>query len=108
MKLASALDLKNRTRGDAPVVVIVTAKGSSDLERRIDQAAAGRVEVLGVAHDLGGGSADKDVQAFLDEAGIDVVPAVLVYARGVLLERASVVRDARAAAALLSVLPGLR
>lgn len=104
MKIASALDLKNRAKGDAPVVVVVTARGSSDLERRIDQAAGGRVEVLGVD----GNSADKDVQAFLDEAGIDVVPAVLVYARGVLLERASVVRDARAAAALLSVLPGLR
>lgn len=107
MKIASALELKNRTRGDAPVVVVVTARGASELERRIDQASGGRVEVLGVAVDERGCAADKDVQAFLDEAGIDVVPAVLVYARGVLLERAAVVRDARAAAALLSVLPGL-
>lgn len=106
MKHATALELKNRARGDAPVVVVVTgAPGpTADLERRISQAAGGRVEVVGVD----GASGDREVQAFLDEAGIDVVPAVLVYARGVLLERAAVVRDARAAAMLLSVLPGMR
>jgi hypothetical protein len=106
MKLAAALELKNRTRGDAPVVVVVTGPGPgpAELEKRVLAAAEGRVEVLGAA----AGDADKEVQAFLDDAGIDVVPAVLVYARGVLLERCSVVRDARAAQALLSVLPGMR
>lgn len=107
MRLATSLELKNRTRADAPVVVLVSgglAGDASELERRVLSAADGRVEVLGVAaHDK-----DRDVQAFLDEAGIDIVPAVLLYARGVLLERCSVVRDARAAATLLSVLPGLR
>jgi len=107
VKLATALELKNRTRADAPVVVLVSSGAggaASELERRVLTAAEGRVEVLGIAaHDR-----DREVQAFLDEAGIAVVPAVLLYARGVLLERCSVVRDARAAAALLSVLPGMR
>ena len=104
MKLATAVELRNRTRADAPVVVVVGGPGgAAELERRITAAVDNRVEILGVA----GADRDRELQQFLDDAGVDVLPAVLVYARGVLLERSSCVRDARAAATLLSVLPGL-
>jgi hypothetical protein len=104
MKLATAVELRNRTRADAPVVVVVGGPGGGgELDRRITAAVDGRVELLGIA----GADRDREIKQFLDDAGVDVIPCVLVYARGVLLERSSSVRDARAAAALLAVLPGL-
>ena len=105
MKLATGVELRNRTRADAPVVVVVAGPhGGGELEKRVSAAVDGRVEVLGVS----GVDRDRELQQFLDDAGVDVVPAVLIYARGVLLERAAAVRDARAASALLAVLPGLK
>ena len=104
MKLATAVEVRNRIRADAPVVVIVAGPGGAGvLDKRISAAVDGRAEVLGLADT----DRDRELQQFLDEAGVDVVPAVLLYARGVLLERSSTIRDARAATALVAVLPGL-
>jgi hypothetical protein len=104
VKLATAVELRNRTRADAPVVVYVSGPGGAgELDKRITAAVDGRVELLGVA----GSDRCKEIRQFLDEAGVDVIPAVLVYARGVLLERSSSIRDARAAAALIAVVPGI-
>ncbi len=104
MRFASALELKNSIKSEAPVIVVAAAPGQpiADLERWLVAAAAGRAEVLGVS----ASDADPEVARFLDEAGVELLPGVLVYARGVLLERSHVVRDARAAHALVALLPG--
>jgi hypothetical protein len=99
MKQTDALALKNRVRGDDPVVVVVTRRTSPASRQAVriwDRVAAeSGVEVLGADADA------KEHQPFLDDAAVVAVPCALVFCRGVLLERRADVADVPFATELL-------
>ena len=101
MITVGALEAKNRARAEAPVVFVVTRRraAASDDAIRFVTAACRELEVDAAAID-----ADEvaDASRFLDEVGVRFVPEVLVFARGVLLERTTVasVDDARSVLSL--------
>jgi hypothetical protein len=107
MRHIDALELKNRSRAEAPLVVLATRRRAPacDEAGRLLQVACDEagVELLGVDVD------DKDpaMAATLDELGVVAVPTACVFSRGVLLERAVVVRDVVAARRLVALLPGV-
>jgi thioredoxin-like negative regulator of GroEL len=106
MRRIDALELKNKSRSDAPLVVLVTrrrAPACDDVGRHLQTACdeAG-VELLGVDAD----DRDPDLALALDELGVVAVPAALLFSRGILVERAVTVRDAPAARRLVATLGG--
>jgi hypothetical protein len=94
-----ALELKNRVRGDKPLVVVATRRtspGSRQTVRTWDGVAQTHgVEALAIDAD------ERDHEALLDALGVQVVPSSLIFARSVLLERRADVVDSAAAATLL-------
>lgn len=102
MITVGALAARNRARAEAPVVFVVARRraAASDDAIRFVTAACRDLEVDSVALDVD--EADPAAAPFLDELAVRFVPEVLVFARGVLLERTTVASaaDARAVLAL--------
>lgn len=101
-----ALEAKNRARAEQPVVVLLTRRRLPEADAAVrDVAAAAReARVDAIALDVD----DPANTAFLDDLGVDTLPEMLVFARGVVLERSSV-KDADDVQALLnSALPRSR
>jgi hypothetical protein len=106
MRRVDSLELKNRSRGDAPLVVIATrrrAPAGDDAVRHLQTACdeAG-VELCGVDVD----EKEQAMADLLDELGVTAVPAALLFSRGVLVERAITVRDVTAARRLVGLVAG--
>ncbi|MBM4279222.1 MAG: glutaredoxin [Deltaproteobacteria bacterium] len=106
MRRVDSLELKNRSRGDVPLVVVATrrrAPACDDAVRHL-QAACDEigVELCGVDVD----ERDAAMAALLDEFGVVAVPAALLFSRGVLVERAVTVRDLAAARRLVGQVAG--
>ena len=99
-----ALEARNRARAESPVVIVVSRRRAavSDDAIRFVSAACRELEVDAVAVDVDELSSQPASASFLDELGVRFVPEVLVFARGVLLERTTVASaaDARAVLAL--------
>jgi hypothetical protein len=103
MRRIDVLELKNKSRSDAPLVVLVTrrrAPACDDAARHLQVACdeAG-VELLGVDAD----DRDAELAVVLDELGIVTVPSVLLFSRGVLVERAVTIRDTPGARRLVGL-----
>jgi hypothetical protein len=110
MRRVDSLELKNRSRGDSPLVVIATRRAQRARAPAVDEA----VRSLQAACDeagveLCGVDVDEKEQAMadlLDELGVNAVPAALLFSRGVLVERAVTVRDLAAARRLVGLVAG--
>lgn len=106
MKRLSALELQERLRGtDASVVCVLRRRDPStdDVVRRLDAATTrAGLELFTVDAD------DVEVAPLLPDLGIDVLPAVLIAAGGVVLERVSAVRDGVDARRLVALASGER
>ena len=104
MITVGALEARNRARADLPVVFVVTRRRAapSDDAVRFVTAACRELEVDALAIDVDEATSSASARGFLDELGVRFVPEVLVFARGVLLERTTVASadDALAALAL--------
>jgi hypothetical protein len=99
MITTTALEAWNRARAERPVALVITRRRSaaSDAAVRALTAAARLEDVDALALDVD----DPQNSAFLDEMQVELVPEVLVVARGVVLERCGV-HDADDASAVLS------
>ena len=88
MITVTALDAQNRARADRPLLLVLTRRRSppSDDAVRAVTAAAREEELEALALDVD----DPQNAAFLDELRVRAVPELLVYHRGVVLERTGV------------------
>ena len=106
MKRLTALELGERLRGGEASVVCVTrrrAPSSEDVLRRLE-AATSRVQLELLTIDAD----DIEVAPMLPDLGIDVLPAVLVLAGGVVIEQVNVVRDGVDARRIVALATGER
>lgn len=95
-----ALEAQNRVRAERPILLVVTRKKCAAAERAVRHfsSAADALAVEAIAMD-----ADQaDNSAFLEDLGVTHVPECLLFARGVVLERAAGARDDADARALLA------
>ena len=88
MITVGSLEVRNRARAEAPVVVVVTRRrlAASDDAVRFVTSACRALDVDTVGLDVD----EPDNGALLDELGVRFIPEVLAFARGVLLERTTV------------------
>jgi hypothetical protein len=102
MITVGALEAKNRARAAAPVVFVVTRRrtASSDDAVRFVSAACRDLALEAVAVDVD----EPDSAPLFHELGVGFVPEVLVVARGVVLERATVTSAQDACAVLAHAL----
>jgi hypothetical protein len=106
MRRIDALELKNKSRGESPLVVVATRRRAPACDEavRLLQTACdeAQVELCGIDVDDKG----QELATLLEELGIVAVPATLLFSRGVLVERAVTVRDLLAARRLVGLVAG--
>lgn len=100
---AQALDAMNRARGENPLVLLLTRRRSPASDAAVqavtDAAREVRIDALSLDVD------DPANTAFLDEYQAHIVPEMLLFAKGVLLERTGVRDASDAKDVLLAALP---
>jgi hypothetical protein len=102
MITTTALEASNRARADRPLVLVVTRRRApaSDAAVRAVTTAAQALEIEAMALDVD----DAENAAFLDELRVEHVPEMLVFSRGVVLERAGASSSADAEELLAAAL----
>lgn len=103
MRQSTALELRARTTGNsaaAPLVVVLTRRRApeSDAAVRACDHAAESFGIDAVALDVDA----TDNLAFVDELQVRFAPEVLLFSRGVVLDRAAGMRDAEDAFAWIA------
>jgi hypothetical protein len=99
MMRKTALEVRTRASADLPLAVVVQRRGDAASDRcvrDVDNAAnAEQIEALSLDADA------SENAVLLDELRVSFVPELLVFSRGIVLDRAAGVRDAADARSLL-------